>query len=219
MNLRFQDGLESDYQIKAIRKIHKRNLQEINFRSKSNLRYAKHQPISKTSKLSTFTERRKTIQIENLNILSRLNNIKQRKGPLTSFRSPKSLNFSFRKQEATRIVNENLNIFRRLSDVPSCICVRRQEKEFRKVLYYKKTILKASMLKNFGNFSFNLIKQTFNQRVSQRNDNNRSFETIKGSLKVIAGNKTLEKQKSKVSLMVENEAPIDKMGDDLSGIN
>lgn len=218
MNLRFQDYTESKNQIKAIQKVHKRNLQEINFRSKSNLRYANHQPISKTSKLSTYTERRKTIQIENLNIFARLNNIKQRKTPFSSFRSPKSLNFSYRKQEASRIVNENFSIFRRLSEVPSCISVRRQEEEFKKVLYYKKTISKASMLKNYGKFSFNLIKQKYYQKVKQKNESIKSFDSVENSLNVILGSKKLEKQKSKVSLLVESDALIDRVEDNLSAI-
>src|SRR5574343_304168 len=111
----------------------------MNFRSKSNLRYSTHPPVSKTSKLSTYTERRRSIQRENFTIFTRINEIKQRKNPLENFQYPKSLNFSYRKQEANRIIYENFRIVRRLSEVPSCISVRRQEEEFRKVLNYKKT--------------------------------------------------------------------------------
>jgi hypothetical protein len=129
-----------DYSIK----IHKQRLKDIKGRSPENL--------SHTSRYYS-TNRRKQENLfkindicrENSILYDKLSQISVRKCSPAENKGPKSLNIATRKKEAQRIIKDNLEIIKRLTEKESFVSARKLEEEYYINKKYKKTISKVSL--------------------------------------------------------------------------
>ena len=143
----FGESLESRWYREHSIKVHKQKLEAIKQRSKSTLK-SSIQPLSvNLRKQSQEMDKKKEIERENMILFLKLNHIKQRKNSKSEPKGPKSLNFSLRKKEADKIINENYDFVKRFMDKPSFVSARQLQEEYQLQLGYKKTISKANLHK------------------------------------------------------------------------
>jgi Hemingway/CFA97 len=139
------ESLESRWYRKHSIKIHRQKLEDIKHRSKSTLKSSDHSLTVNLRKISQELDKQKKIDRENMILFIKLHQIRERKLNHEDLKGPKSLNFSVRKKEADRIINENYEFVKRFMEKPSFVSAKKLKQDYIQQLEYKRTISKANL--------------------------------------------------------------------------
>jgi Hemingway/CFA97 len=166
-----EESLESRWYREHSIKIHKKRLQDIKERSVSIARSPVRYSSVKKKKLLKDQEE---ILKKNMMLYEKLTQISERKFSPTSMKIPKSLNFTVRKKEADRIIMDNLDIVKRLTELESYVSAKKLNNEYKVLKGYRQTISKSNLHERLKKITFKNSKPLLLPPINQNSPKIRS---------------------------------------------
>ena len=163
------ESLESRWYREHSIQIHKKRLEDIKARPK----FMTGSParFSSVNRKKAFKDQTELFR-ENMILYDKLTQISERKRSPTNIKGPKSLNIAIRKKEAERILLDNLEFVRRLTEKESFVPTKRLNHEYQLSEQYKKTISRANLHERLQKITKKEMKQTLppiHKKSSQNN--------------------------------------------------
>ena len=163
------ESLESRWYREHSIQIHKKRLKDIKARPK----FMTGSParFSSVNRKKAFKDQTELFR-ENMILYDKLTQISERKRSPTNIKGPKSLNIAIRKKEAERILLDNLEFVRRLTEKESFVPTKRLNHEYQLSEQYKKTISRANLHERLQKITKKVMKQTLppiHKKSSQNN--------------------------------------------------
>ena len=151
MNLSyFDESLSSRLYQEYSAKLHRKKLDQIKNRHNHSLSITLENKRKESSKQKSFLNVAKIneVQRENKILYDRLTLISARRlsGEKSQFKVPKTLNFSFRKKQTEKIIQENKTFIQRLIEKPPNLSVKKLELDYEMLQKYKENMSKKKIL-------------------------------------------------------------------------
>ena len=140
--------------------LHKKQLQRIKDRSALLSNSPKRYSSVNKRKFSCDKDngRLKETHRENMILYEKLTQISERKWSPKTIKGPKSLNITLRKKDAERIMQENLEFVKRLTEKQAFVSAKKFKEEYEVLEGYKRTISKAQLHERLSHIKFPEIK-------------------------------------------------------------
>lgn len=153
-----EENLESRWYREHSHRLHKQRLHEIKERStnasKSPVRFFS---VSRRRPNNDAIKKRE-LNRENMILYEKLTQISERKTSQLVDKTPKSLNSARRKKEAERIIQDNLDMVKRLTEKESFVSAKRHKEQYSVMERYKNSISKAGLQERLKKITFGDIK-------------------------------------------------------------
>ena len=162
-----EENLESRWYREYSITLHKRKLQSIKDRSNLTITSPIRFSSVNRKKIANINKKAKERYRENMILYEKLTQISERKYSPTWRKGPKSLNISTRKKEAERIIHDNLEFIKRLTEKPSFVSARKLKEEYQIAELYKRNISKANLHERLKKIKFNELKPLFLPPITQ----------------------------------------------------